>query len=350
MRSLARRGMICCVCHAIAAVGLVLSAGGMSSAQQVMTQDQSRAELGKLFKAKPEERRILLEAQENRVALPPGLDQRVRAFLESSWSFEARLSRRTPVLGMLLLWNELAMQTTALDHTNPSPPGVAPPPYFGEQFGPPRTARAMAIVHIAMDEAVNTISPVNPSYQNLRATILNGLAAADKQQLQALQAGPAPALHAAIDRAIIESAYTSLAALYPAKTTLLDIARELSLGMLPGQNTPASLLGAKIGRLAAGAILNLRMGDRPQNSDLMTSGFPAGNPLRWHADPISQNMTALGGNYTQVVGPFLIASADAFRNKTLPGPPAPGSAKFITAYKQVKDLGAEPAGTTEDLS
>ena len=88
-----------------------------------MTQDQARVELSKLFQAKPEERRVLLEAQESRQALPPGLDQRVRKFLEESWSFEARAARKTPVLGMLLIWNEVAMQATALDHTNPSPPG-----------------------------------------------------------------------------------------------------------------------------------------------------------------------------------------------------------------------------------
>ena len=328
---------------------LVLAlATGVQAPGQVMTQDQARVELGKLFRAKPEERRVLLEAQESRKALPAGLDQRLRKFLEESWSFEARAARKTPVLGMLLIWNEVAMQATALDHTNPSPPGsTQPPPYFAEQFGPPLTARVMAIVHIAMDEAVNAVSPVNGSYQDLRTTILDGLSPAEKQRLQALQKSGSPALQAVMHRAIIESAYESLASLYPNKVPFFEM-RDLSLREFPDPKTPDQLLGTKIGGLSAKAILELRKGDRTMDSNLTTASFPPGNPLLWHIDPISQNMTALGGNFTNVVAPFLIKSADAFRTQCLPGPPAPGTPKFIAAYKQVKDLGGDPNALASD--
>jgi membrane-associated phospholipid phosphatase len=329
---------------------LALAVAAEAQAQaQVMTRDQARVELAKLFRAKPEERRVLLEAQESRRALAAGLDQRLRKFLEESWSFEARAARKTPVLGMLLIWNEVAMQATALDHTNPSPPGSTQlPPYFAEQFGPPRTARVMAIVHIAMDEAVNSISPVNGSYQDLRTTILNGLSAAQKQQLEALQKSGSPALVGVMSRAIIESAFGSLAGVYPNKVPFFEFARELSLREFANPNSPDQLLGAKIGELSAKAILDLRKGDRPPDSDLSTAGFPPGNPLRWHIDPISLNAVALGGNYTKVVAPFLIKSADAFRNQCLPGPPAPGTPKFIAAYKQVKYLGGDPNAKASD--
>ena len=53
-------------------------------------------------------------------------------------------------------------------------------------------------------------------------------------------------------------------------------------------------------------------------------------------------MTALGGNYANIIPPFLIKSADAFRKQYLPGPPATDTQKFIAAYKQVKDLGGDP--------
>ena len=178
----------------------------------------------------------------------------------------------------------------------------------------------MAIVHIAMDEAVNAISPVNGSYQDLRATILDGLSPAEKQRLPALQKSGSPALHSVKNRAIIESAYGSLASLYPFKVPFFEIARDLSLREFPDPKTPDQLLGTKIGELSSGAILDLRKGDRPKDTNLTTTSFP-GNPLRWHIDPISQNMTALGGNYANVIAPFLIKSADAFRKRYLPGPP-----------------------------
>src|SRR5262249_42610219 len=57
-------------------------------------------------------------------------------------------------LDRYLLWNEIALDTTAIDHT----PNQQDPQCFGEQLGPHRSSRAMAIVHIAMFDAVNAIS------------------------------------------------------------------------------------------------------------------------------------------------------------------------------------------------
>ena len=51
-------------------------------------------------------------------------------------------------------WNEVANDASALDHT-PVPAGD--PRIFGEQLGPGRQSRAMAIVHIAMFDAINAI-------------------------------------------------------------------------------------------------------------------------------------------------------------------------------------------------
>jgi membrane-associated phospholipid phosphatase len=338
---------------AVATAALITAAPAFAQNPQAAKsglREELRLDLGKQFRAKPEERRVLLEAQENRVAPAgfPQLPERIRKFLEESWSFEARVAQKTPVLGMLLIWNEVAMQTTALDHTNPNPPGVSPPPYFAEQFGPPRTARAMAMVHIAIDEAVNAISPRNDSYMDIRNTIMNGLTAAELQHLLALQAVEGATAQVAINRAIVEAAYQSLVSLYPMKQPLLEIARELTLREFRDPRSPAVLLGTKVGALASAAIVQLRMDDNPKESDLTTAAFPPGNPLKWHMDPISQNITALGGNYTKVVKPFLIPAADAFRNKWLPGPPAPGTPKFIESYNQVKDLGGDPNASMAD--
>src|SRR5262249_55215048 len=67
-------------------------------------------------------------------------------------------------------WNEIAINASGLDHTQPQPGDTH---VFGEQHGPGRAARAMAIVHIAIFEALNAIDGKYESYV--------GLVPADKQ-------------------------------------------------------------------------------------------------------------------------------------------------------------------------
>ena len=55
----------------------------------------------------------------------------------------------------LRYWNQIAINASGLDHT-PVAPGETR--IFGEQFGPGRASRAMAIVHIAIFDAVNAIA------------------------------------------------------------------------------------------------------------------------------------------------------------------------------------------------
>src|SRR5205814_10195371 len=52
-------------------------------------------------------------------------------------------------------WNQIAIDATGLDHT-PVAPGENR--VFGEQLGPGRASRAMAIVHIAIFDVVNALS------------------------------------------------------------------------------------------------------------------------------------------------------------------------------------------------
>src|SRR5262245_32875642 len=54
----------------------------------------------------------------------------------------------------LRYWNRIAVDTSGLDHT-PVQPGETRT--FGHQLGPGRSARAMAIVHIAMADSVASI-------------------------------------------------------------------------------------------------------------------------------------------------------------------------------------------------
>jgi hypothetical protein len=71
-------------------------------------------------------------------------------------------STPTSTLGRYLLWNEIALDTTAIDHT----PDAQDPKCFGEQLGPTRSSRAMAIIHIAMFDAVNDRKTIRELYRN----------------------------------------------------------------------------------------------------------------------------------------------------------------------------------------
>src|SRR5688500_484552 len=64
---------------------------------------------------------------------------------------EARRVRRPPAntLARVKHWNKIAIDTSGVDHT---------PLAAGEQRGPGRASRAMAIVHIAIFDAMNAIA------------------------------------------------------------------------------------------------------------------------------------------------------------------------------------------------
>src|SRR5439155_1412960 len=78
--------------------------------------------------------------------------------------FDARPNLREPrrrrhrgpgITDRLRHWNGIAIDASGLDHT-PVPSGD--PRVFGEQLGPGRSSRALAIVHIAMFDAVNALA------------------------------------------------------------------------------------------------------------------------------------------------------------------------------------------------
>src|SRR6266571_6880861 len=63
-------------------------------------------------------------------------------------------------------WNTIAINASGLDHT-PVAPGETRT--FGEQLGPTRASRAMAIVHIAIFDSVNAIDGGCQGYTGLGA-------------------------------------------------------------------------------------------------------------------------------------------------------------------------------------
>src|SRR5947208_5633266 len=137
-------------------------------------------------------------------------------------------------------WNEIAINASGLDHT-PVAPGENR--VFGEQLGPCRAARAMAIVHIAMFDAVNALVGEYESYTGVRAP-----------------AGPM-SLYAAAGQA----AHDTLAALFPSQAPKFDTALNHDLGLL--DNDKAKANGIQLGKTAAAGILALRANDGSQHTE-----------------------------------------------------------------------------------
>src|SRR5438105_11100458 len=62
-------------------------------------------------------------------------------------------------------WNTIAINASGLDHTPVAPGEIRT---FGEQLGPTRASRAMAIVHIAIFDSVNAVLGGYQSYSRIQ--------------------------------------------------------------------------------------------------------------------------------------------------------------------------------------
>ena len=204
-------------------------------------------------------------------------------------------------------WSDIALDANALDHARSAPNGP-------EQLGPLRTARALAIVHIAIFDAVNAIAGGYESYTGLPA--LRGEAS----------------LHAAIAQA----AHATLTDLFPAQAATFDAELAADLAKIPNSKTKQN--GIDLGRRAAAAILALRASDGSQYIEELfgTEYLPAAGANKWRQDPISDIPIALGSRWGELVAPFVLTSADQF---PIPPPPAAGSPEFIAAFDEVKNYG-----------
>jgi hypothetical protein len=224
---------------------------------------------------------------------------------------------------MLRHWNHIAMDMTGLDHT-PVAPGEDRT--FGEQIGPARASRAMAIAHIAIFDAVNAIDGRYRSYTGLgravRAT--------------------------SMEAAIATAAHDTLTALYPSQAAACDAHLAEDLGRMPPGR--ATRNGIELGHRAAARILDMRSGDGSFIPELRVGVdyFPGNLPGEWRQDPISLIPVALGVHWGEVQ-PFVLASGDQVR---APSPPALDSDEYAAAYNEVKRLGgdgvATPTERTED--
>jgi hypothetical protein len=209
-------------------------------------------------------------------------------------------------------WNQIAIDASGLDHT---PPENGENRIFGEQFGPGRASRAMAIVHIAIFDAVNAIAGGYRSYADV----------------------PRVGTSTSMKAAIAQAAHDTLVALFPSQTAIFDQRLAEDLDLI--NDGPTKTQGIDLGRRAAEAILALRADDGSQHDEphVGVQFISSNDPGKWRQDPVSQLPLALGAYWDQVT-PFVLRSADQFR---VPPPPALGSGRYAKAYNEVKRLGGD---------
>jgi PAP2 superfamily len=209
-------------------------------------------------------------------------------------------------------WNAIAIDASGLDHT---PVASGETRIFGEQLGPARSSRAMAMVHIAIFDAVIAITDGYRSY--------TGIAPAGKDT--------------SMSAAIAQAAHDTLAELFPSQAPDLSAALREDLKSIPDGRAKNN--GIDVGRRAAAAILALRQNDGSEHTeprvgvDYITSDEPG----EWRQDPISQIPLALGARWAEVK-PFVMKSARQFR---VPPPPALNTREYAAAFDEVKELGGD---------
>src|SRR5437763_13956095 len=134
-------------------------------------------------------------------------------------------------------WNTIAINASGLDHTPLTPGEIRT---FGEQLGPGRASRAMAIVHIAIFDSVNAVLGGYQSYSRINCP-----------------KGPI-----SLDAAVAQAAHDTLSVLYPSQAPKFD--SFLADDLAGVHNTNQSANGILLGHRAANAILELRQNDGSQ--------------------------------------------------------------------------------------
>jgi hypothetical protein len=231
--------------------------------------------------------------------------------------FRAHQRHRLSDHGAIRRWNEIAIDTSGIDHT---PVAAGEARLFGEQLGPGRAARAMAIVHIAMFEAANAVAGGYDSYLDLPR-----------------------ARGASMEVAVAQAAHDTLLALYPSQADALDELLGDEAVRQRHVDGRARTAGIELGRKAAAAILARRASDGSQHAEpRMDVDFIASDrPGHWRQDPVSLIPIAMGAHWGSVK-PFALRSGQQFR---VPPPPAMGSPEYTAAFNEVKRLGGDGVGT-----
>ena len=246
---------------------------------------------------------------------PGGVRDTLGPSFEGARDGVRRIPRTRPDgrLDVVRRWNRIAIDASGLDHT---PVAVGESRVFGEQIGPGRASRALAIVQIAVFDAVNAIHGGYQSY--------TGLSRAPRDT--------------SLDAAVAQAAHDTLSALFPSQRASFDEALADEFAFMRVRDTRV-LRGIALGRRAALAILELRAEDGSQHAEphMGEDFLPNEAPGWWRQDPISLSPLALGARWAEV-DPFVLRSSHQFR---APPPPELSSDAYTAAYAEVQELGGD---------
>jgi len=184
---------------------------------------------------------------------------------------------------------------------------------------PPVAARALAILHLAIYDAVNGISRTHDAY---------------------MVPSSAPA-SASREAAATAAAHTALKTLFPSFASTFDMLNTQLLGGIP--NRPSKDKGVQWGEAVANQILLSRAGDGFDAIVAVPSMTPG--PGAWVSTPPAFAAYLLPN--WGFVGPFVMPASAFFRPL---GPPALASAKYASDYNEVKSLGSALGNTGAALS
>jgi hypothetical protein len=181
---------------------------------------------------------------------------------------------------------------------------------------PPRASRAIAMVGVAMFDAVNAGSHMGHQGYSYAGPAVNGVSR---------------------DALAIAAGYTMMGHLFPTLTVSLtaDMNTQLNgLSLSSGQRAASLALGSGI----ATSFFNARAGDGSAGAQVPYT--PGSNPGDFQPPNMSAPVLPLWGS----VNTFAAANSSQFGNGA---PLALGSAEWIAEYNQVKALGCATCGTPE---
>ncbi|MEP7336259.1 MAG: chloroperoxidase [Acidobacteriota bacterium] len=208
----------------------------------------------------------------------------------------------------ILFWNDISLKLVANDHTGNLP--------VVEQGGPTRTARALAIAHLAMADAFVGIEGGFTSYQSPL---------------------PVPLPGASSSAAVGEAARITLLALYPVQSGVIEQGLDAFLPALTGSAASISD-GREYGKRVALALLALRTDDGATDNTpyVFNNGAGAHRP-----DPYHAAQGVLTPNWGKVKT-FGIGNVALFR---APAPPLLNSNDYKNNFNEVKAKGPKSGGT-----
>jgi hypothetical protein len=188
-----------------------------------------------------------------------------------------------------------------------------------EQMGPGRASRAMAIVQVAVFDAVNAI---HGDYQGFTDV-------------------PAPQRPVSVDAAVCQAAHDTLIALFPSQRAALDAL--LAADLIAIRDKRAKANGIETGKRAAAGCLLSRANDGSDIPEpfLGVDWVTSDQPGHWRMDPISQIPVALGGHWGECRG-FVVTSSSQFRAPPFPPMTSP---EYAAAFDEAKSLGGDGVNT-----